>query len=161
MPIVSGQVTGKAQLPDGKTVDLPPQMVMTAQGPRVQVSIGVGQQLAAQLLQEGKELPAPISGLALIDTGASGTCVDEQIAAQLKLPVIDVVKAASATEEEAERNVYPIQIEVTGLPITINAPRAMGAPLQVQGFHVLIGRDLLQHCVLVYNGLVGSFSLSI
>ena len=79
----------------------------------------------------------------------------------LQLPAIDVVKVASASHPSAEQNVYPIQIEVVGLPITLNTQRAIGAPLQPQGILVLIGRDVLQHCVLVYNGLVGSFSLSI
>ncbi len=80
---------------------------------------------------------------------------------KLQLPVIDVVKVASASHAAADQNVYPIQIEVVGLPITVNAPRAIGAPLQAQGILVLMGRDVLQHCVLVYNGPAGSFSLSI
>jgi hypothetical protein len=50
---------------------------------------------------------------------------------------------------------------VVGFPITINTPRAIGAPLAAQGLLVLIGRDLLQHCVLVYNGPAGGFTLTI
>jgi hypothetical protein len=37
----------------------------------------------------------------------------------------------------------------------------IGAPLQSQGIPVLLGRDVLQHCVLVHNGTMGSLSLSI
>ena len=127
----------------------------------VQVTVSVGQQIATQILQKGGTLPPPVSGLALIDTGASSTCVDETAAQQLQLPVIDVVKVASASHAAADQNVYPIQIEVVGLPITVSAPRAIGAPLEPQGIIVLIGRDVLQHCVLVYNGPTGSFCLSI
>jgi hypothetical protein len=88
--------------------------------------------------------------------------VGQQVASQvLQLPAIDVVTVASASHSSTTQNVYPIQIEVVGLPIAINAPRAIGAPLQSQGILVLIGRDVLQHCVLVYNGPTGSFSLSI
>ena len=45
--------------------------------------------------------------------------------------------------------------------ITISVNRAFGANLAIQGLIALIGRDLLAQCVLVYNGLDGSFSLSI
>ena len=130
-------------------------------GPVVQVTVGVGQQIATQVLQSGGALPSPVSGLALIDTGASTTCIDEAAAQKLQLPVIDVVKIASASHASTEQNVYPIQIEVVGLPITVNAPRAVGAPLEPQGILVLIGRDVLQHMLLVYNGPAGSLSLSI
>lgn len=50
------------------------------------------------------------------------TCVDEAAAQKLQLPAIDVVKVASASHASTEQNVYSIQIEVVGLPITVNAP---------------------------------------
>jgi hypothetical protein len=87
--------------------------------------------------------------------------MDENVAQKLRLPAIDVVTVSSASHASTDQNVYPIQIEVVGLPITINAPRAVGAPLEPQGILVLIGRDVLQHTVLVYNGPAGSISLSI
>ena len=68
---------------------------------------------------------------------------------------------ASASHSSTQQNVYPIQIEVVGLPIAIDAPRAIGASLKVQGLLLLIGRDVLQHTVLVYNGPTGAFTLSI
>ena len=127
MPILNVQFTGEGKRPDGTVVPVPPQVVFAQRGPVVQVTIRVAQQIATQVLQSGGTLPSPVSGLALIDTGASATCVDEAAAQKLQLPVIDVVKIASASHAEAEQNVYPIQIEVVGLPITINAPRAVGS----------------------------------
>ena len=112
MPIVNIQLGGEGELPDGSKVSLPPQAVLSQRGPVVQATVSVGQQIAAQVLQDGGELPQPVSGLALIDSGATGTCVDEEAAQQLKLPVIDVVKISSASHSEVEQNVYPIQIEV-------------------------------------------------
>ena len=161
MPILNVQFAGQGKLPDGTVVPVPQQAVLTQRGPVVQVTVGVGQQIATQVLQGGGTLPAPVSGLALIDTGASVTCVDQDAATLLQLPAIDVVHIASASHAAAEQNVYPIQVEMVGLPITVNAPRAVGAPLAVQGLLVLIGRDVLQHCVFVYNGPAGSISLSI
>jgi hypothetical protein len=43
----------------------------------------------------------------------------------------------------------------------INAERAIGAALAVQGYIALIGRDALINCTLFYNGPMGAFTLSI
>jgi hypothetical protein len=45
--------------------------------------------------------------------------------------------------------------------MTFNAPMSIGAPLAAQGLIALIGRDLLQHCTLIYNGHLGQISLCI
>ena len=161
MPILNTQLAGEAQTPDGKTVPIPPQAALLQRGPVVQVAVSVGQTIAQQVLQQGGTLPPPVAGLALIDTGATTTCIDEEAAQDLKLPAIDVVTVASASHSSSEQNVYPISIEVVGLPIVVNASRAIGAALKPQGLLVLIGRDVLQSCVLVYNGPAGQFTLTL
>jgi predicted aspartyl protease len=82
--------------------------------------------------------------VALIDTGASVICIDESAAQTLTLPAIDVVTVASASHAASPQNVYPIQVDVAGLPVTISAPRVVGASLAAQGLLLLIGRDVLQ-----------------
>ena len=161
MPILHTQLTGQGQTPDGKPVAIPSPIALTQRGPVLQVTLGVEQTIAQQLLAQGIKLPEPISGLALIDTGATSTCIDETVAKQLKLPVVDVVTISSASHSKTEQNVYPVLIEVVGLPIKFNTLRAIGVSLANQGLQVLIGRDLLQLCTLFYNGMIGSFTLSI
>jgi predicted aspartyl protease len=161
MPILHTQLTGQGQTPDGKSIAIPPAIALTQRGPIIQVTIGVEQNIAQQLLSQGMPLPQPVPGLALIDTGATSTCIDEDVAKQLNLPVVDVVTIASASHAETNQNVYPALIEVVGIAIKFNALRAIGVPLTAQGLQVLIGRDLLQHCTLFYNGVTGSFTLSI
>jgi len=161
LPILHIQITAEAQASNGTSIPITPSNALTQRGPVVQVTVNVEQHIAQQLLQEGQVLPTPVSGLALLDTGATRTCIDETVAQSLHLPVIDVATIASATHASTQQNVYPIQIEVSGLPIKINAPKAIGVPLSVQGLIVLIGRDVLQNCTLFYNGLTGSFTLSI
>ena len=161
MPILHTQLSAQGQTPDGKIIAVPPAIALTQRGPILQGVIGVEQNIAQQLLSQGIPLPKPIPGVALIDTGATSTCVDEGIAKQLGLPVVDVVSIASASHPDAKQNVYPALIEVVGIPIKFNALRAIGVPLANQGIQVLIGRDLLQHCTLFYNGMIGSFTLSI
>ncbi len=161
MPILHIQFSGQATTPQGQLVQVPPAIILLRQGPCVQVSIGLAQSIANQLLQQGKTLPKPISGTALIDTGATSTCIDDAAAQRLRLPVVNVVRVASASHASTEQNVYPIQIEVVGLPISIEAPGAIGAALAPQGLLALIGRDVLQHCTLFYNGITGEITLSV
>lgn len=127
----------------------------------MQVSISLGQAAAAQVVQAGGTVPASVTGLALIDTGASSTCIDADTATKMNLPVIDVVSMTSASHAATMQNVYPIQIEIIGVPIIVNADRAMGAALSAQGLLAIIGRDVLQHCIFVYNSVTGSFSLAV
>src|SRR5437762_1583992 len=137
------QHRGEVQTPDGQTVNVPPHIVLQQRGPCLQVSITVAQAIAEQLLQQGQPVPQPISGIALVDTGASATCIDQQVAEQLQLPVVDVVPMSSASHASTMCNVYPAQIEIVGSPITLNASRAIGAALAAQGYVALIGRDVL------------------
>jgi len=138
---------------------VPPATELQLRGPILQVSLTIEQSAGKGLVAQGKTVPAPRSGLALIDTGASNTCVDEQTAKDLGLPVIDVANMQSASHEKHSCNVYPVQI-ITPI-VTLNAPRAMGAALASQGLLVLIGRDVLQNCNLFYNGPAGQFTLSL
>ena len=161
MPILHSHFRAQAQAPDGSTFEVPPSVFLRQGGPVVQVGVSVAQSIATELLGQGAAVPPPVPGLALIDTGASATCIDEGAAQQLGLPVVDVVQVASASHAATMQNVYPIQISVVGMSITIEAPRAIGAPLAAQGLLLLIGRDVLQHCTLVYNGLAGEITLAI
>jgi|SRR5208337_3121347 len=160
MPVLNIQLNAEAQGPNGEKIPVPPAIALLQRGPIVQVSVGLEQQMARRLLQEGKLVPTPIEGLALIDTGATTTCIDEEAASKMGLPVIDVATMASASEASSEHNVHPISLIIVGSQIMINVERAMGAALAPQGLLVLIGRDVLVNCSLVYNGPAGSFSLA-
>jgi predicted aspartyl protease len=161
VPILSSQLQAQAQQPDGTLVQVPSVHLMQQRGPVLQVTVGISGLISTTLTQRGLPVPAPIAGWALIDTGASGTCIDDAIAQQLGLPAIDVVQMASASHAITQQNLYPAVLEVQGTPIRIEVPRAMGATLGPQGLIALIGRDLLMQCTLHYNGTIGQFTLSI
>jgi hypothetical protein len=114
VPILHVQYDVQGQTPDGQTIQLPPQIALLQGGPLVQVVIGLAQSLAEQLVQQGHAVPQPISGVGLVDTGASTTCIDDALAQQLKLPAIDVVQMTSASHAGTQANVYPIQMEIVG-----------------------------------------------
>lgn len=161
MPILHTQLRAQGKNPDGSLVEINPADVMVGKGPIVQVTVHVAQPIAAQLTTDGKQLPNTVSGHGLIDTGASTTCIDDQIARNLGLPIVDVVQMSSASHSSSDANIYPIAVEIEGLPIRINVPRSMGAALSAQGLLLLIGRDVLHHCTLFYNGITGEFTISI
>ncbi len=161
MPTLNIQYGGEQQAPDGSKTPVPPSAALMVRGPVIQVTLSVAQSIAEQLVQQGKTLPEPVSGLALIDTGASTTCIDDEAAKKLELPIINVVNMASATDASSSRNVYPVLIEIVGTPIKVNANGAIGANLSAQGLVVLIGRDVLLGFTLFYNGIMGQITLSL
>ena len=111
------------------------------------------------LATQGKPVPDPIHGLALIDTGASNTCFDQQAALKAGLPVIDMAMMASASHPQQDVPVFAGKIVIPRFDI--DTEYALGANLDGQNLIALIGRDLLQSAVLVYNGTDGTVSLSI
>ncbi len=98
--------------------------------------------MSTSLLAAGAKAPTPLSAIALIDTGASNTCIDSHLALQLGLPVVDTMRMTSASHDANKQPAYPIDIEITGTSIQFGVPKAMGANLAAQGLGVLIGRDV-------------------
>jgi predicted aspartyl protease len=158
LPILYIQLTARGKTPDGKLGQVAPNTALQVRGPVLEVTVTIEQNAAKALLSLGKTAPTR-NGLALIDTGASNTCIDEQSAQEMGLPVIDVGNMQSASHECHPCNIYPVQI-ITPV-VTLNSQRTLGASLASQGLLVLLGRDVLQACNLFYNGPVGQFTLSI
>lgn len=130
------------------------------------IEIHVPPQIADALAKENKPIPAPQSGLALIDTGATMTCVHEDILVALGLSPVGVVKAGTAAGP-VQQNVYPVRIvfpaqnwtldvqaaavDLSGQTIPLNPPQPM---------IVLLGRNLLEKWILVWNGPGGHWTVS-
>lgn len=96
---------------------------------------------------------------ALVDTGASDSCIDSVVASALKLPVIDRINVAGA-HGSGEVNVYLAQIKITALDCTIYG-RFAGVHLHAGGqpHSALIGRTFLRHMTMEYNGKTGSVTI--
>ena len=127
-------------------------------GPVVDVGLSVPLALEDQLRRAGESLPQPIQLQPMIDTGATGSVIQQGLAAQLGLKPIGVtlINTPSSTNVEcyeyAVRFVFPNNVVVEGTVIE--------APLKGQHIQGLVGRDVLQHAVLVYIGYAGQFTLS-
>jgi predicted aspartyl protease len=99
----------------------------------------------------------PLDIAALIDTGAHSTVIQTGIAAKLGLPPTRPVKIQSAKYPEFRSHMYRIRLLLApGVDIEVEA---MEAPMRGYYYECLIGRDVLKHCMLFYDGKTNSFAL--
>lgn len=161
MPIINIQPLVQGTDQSGQPCVFAPPVGLQLRGACLQVAVGLSKTFAQQLVQQGKPVPSPVTGYALLDIGAAVTCIDDNVASQLGLPAIDVALLSTASHAQSQANVYPAFIEVLGSSIEMDAGRAIGAPLAAQGLIALMGRDFLMRSVLIYNGMMGQFTLSV
>ncbi len=106
----------------------------------------------------------PVSGItgvqALVDTGATESCIDDLLAAKLKLPVVNR-REISGVHGKREVNVYLAQVHVPSLAFTIYGAFA-GVDLKAGGqvHEALIGRTFLSSFTMVYEGRTGTVTIS-
>ena len=161
MSILNSRPEGNTRDHQGNVVPIHPRVVLQRFGPSVQIILTPLEAHLRSVSDKGQDPPDPISGLALIDTGASVTCVDSVAARQAGLALVDTGTMSSATHANEIVPVFAGGLVIEAASITVNVNRAVGANLASQNLIALIGRDVLAKCMLVYNGLDGSFSLSI
>jgi len=136
---------------------LPP--VLIAVGPVVSVLVEVPSALAAALQSAGSSIPQPASGLALIDTGATRSAVDDGVIQALGVQPTGVVNVGTAAGMQ-QQSVYSARFTFPGSKLpTIEFAQLTGVNLRghvVPHVNVpliaLIGRDLLSRFIMVYNG---------
>jgi hypothetical protein len=98
--------------------------------------------------------------MALIDTGASATAVDGDALKALSISPIGRVEVRTPSGKE-QQDLYPASLTFPGTQIpTLNFNAVLGSKLKEQGILALVGRDVLQHFLLIYNGHLGQYILS-
>jgi predicted aspartyl protease len=97
---------------------------------------------------------------ALVDTGATESCIDSLLAAQLNLPVINRRMTAGAHGAK-EVNVHLAQVYIPSLKYTIYGAFS-GVDLRAggQAHSALIGRTFLRQFKMIYDGPTGDVELS-
>jgi hypothetical protein len=147
----------------GKNRSLTPE-VLAQGGPIIPVEVGITSLLADLYVKEKRELPAPQSGFALIDTGASRTCVDDDVIRKLKINPIGEAKTTTAAGVRQNR-LYPAHLNFPTAKMHIEFSSVIGVDLKMQKFNnqaiiALLGRDVLSSMLFVYNGPAGMFTLA-
>jgi predicted aspartyl protease len=127
-------------------------------GPTILVNIGFDPKFTV-----GSTESIPIPGItdlnALVDTGATESCIDSLLAAQLNLPVVDRRMTAGAHGAK-EVNVHLAQVRVPSLGFTIYGAFA-GVDLRAggQAHSALLGRTFLKHFKMNYEGMTGTVEI--
>ena len=160
MPILNNQVKLTGVDNKGNRFQLEPKVALLKLGPRVDVLLSLPEDLIEIYQKESREIPQPVAGHALIDTGASSTSIDESTVQSLGLFPVGEGIISSASHEQSAAKKYNLNIFISQSNLTLNAYGAFGLPLRKQGIVALIGRDLLQNCIFLYNGPIGAYILT-
>ncbi len=127
-------------------------------GPLAQVKIFIPEDLQDLLEKHEKNIPKPVDAMAMIDTGATSSVIQEGMAKKLGLSPVGQQPISTPTTEKQMCYVYQVRIVFPNNSIA--SLLAIEAPLQNQHIQCLLGRDLLSRSVFVYTGITNSFSLS-
>lgn len=133
--------------------------VLASDGALVDVQIGFSATQTQRLRSALRPIPQPISTRALLDTGAEATGVDQALIQALGLPTRGSVLAnlpahggltfgflydAALTIVHPSANYH--------LDLVIHDLAVLELPLAPLGYQVVVGRDVLALCRLLYNG---------
>jgi hypothetical protein len=120
------------------------------------LAIGVFEVLALP----GTQASGPVTGRVLFDTGATKTVVDEAAIKQLGIQPAGVTNV-STPSGTAQQLLYPAELEFLPMHSRVKFTFVIGSPhLAAQGLLALIGRDVMRHMVLIYNGFVGQWVIA-
>ena len=142
--------------------------MLVATGPTIAVEIGFNQDLfhadpavVQQAIASAHAQPPAQLVDALIDTGAVESCIDEDLAKELQLPLIDQAEGSGIGGTE-KFNIYLGYIRIAALGF-LQYGRFMGVRLRAgkQPHQALLGRSVFKDMILVYDGRDGSVRLAI
>lgn len=139
---------------------------ITPNGPLMQMLIGVSEPRRIALTNAGRPVPAMVQGTFLVDTGASGTCVDPKLVASLLLPASGSVamQTPSTNGTPITCSQYDVSVFIPGAAgdggFFIPALPILETSLSSQGIDGLIGRDIINKCTLIYNGSASILTLA-
>ena len=156
--------------PDGTAISRFGHELLQTFGPTLLVEVGFEATLyaddankvaVATSLASGSTQPGVLRAVpALIDTGAGDSCIDEDLATELGLPLVDR-QQASGIGGRQELNIYLGHIRIPALG-RIRWGRFIGARLASGGqpHRALIGRAQLAGMIMIYDGRTGAVTIS-
>lgn len=129
--------------------------------------VGVSLPRQEALKLAGLPIPQWIPGQFLVDTGASGTCIDPALVLPLGIPPSGMVNVQTPSTGATPHacNQYDVSLYIPGADpsqegLAIGAIAILETSLANQGISGLIGRDVLHGCTLIYNPAINMFTLA-
>lgn len=138
---------------------------ITLFGPQITVTIGVSAPRRAAMDTAKIAIPPPVQCNLLIDTGASGTCLDSWVIHALGLMPsgsVDIHTPSTQAGNAHACNQYDVQLTIPhpSLSYSFHAIPVIESSFSHQGIDGLLGRDVLASCLFIYNGELGVHTLS-
>jgi hypothetical protein len=137
------------------------------QGPVIDVLVGITSAREMVLQQHGQAIPTFVQTRMLIDSGASNSCVDPTVLQSLQLTPTGVTSVHTPSTNGVAIQVAQYDVRLLVMksgPVPnfrfFDALPVSECNLLAQGIQGLLGRDVLQHCVLYLNGEMNLFTLS-
>ena len=142
----------------------PQPQALSVAGAILPVHVSVPLALEDFLRAKNQEIPSPTKGIALIDTGASKSCVDHSVLVNLGIKSIGVVKIGTA-KGATLCQLFPSRLIFPTLRLRVNFSSMAGVHLRGQVIHdepliALVGRDILSRCLFIYSGYQGYYTLT-
>lgn len=136
---------------------------ITHDGALVRAIIHISRERYSALLAAGVEAPEAISITALIDTGATGTCIDARVISQL-----GITPKGTVMVHTPSTGGIPVEIEQYDVAFGLFDPKNQSKIITTlpvmashfDGFEALIGRDILDQLLLIYDGIAGQFTVA-
>jgi hypothetical protein len=145
---------------------------VTPDGPILPVWIGVSEQQELYLRGSHRPVPPRIEVWALIDTGAFDTCVSQSLLSRLGVESKGKYPLLSTTSGNQPQicDIFSISVSVPLPPVSLTRPLdtefristldVVAVDLEGMAMGALIGRDVLQRSLFVYDGRTGQFMIS-
>lgn len=133
---------------------------LQSSGPILEIQIGMPRDLINVLKETGQPVPNPIKAIALIDTGATSSVVNPTIIQGLKVAPIGRVRINTPSDANVECDMYKLALILPD-GVAIESSDVIEAPLVGQPIQCLLGRDILRHGVLIYNGYMQQITYSV
>ena len=139
--------------------------IMQVAGAIIPIEITIPNALAEFRTQNKESLPTPISGLALIDTGATISAVEKEIIESLGVKSVGTTSTSTANGV-ANHFLYPAKFRfptINDFEFDFNSITGVefgGYTIDNQKVVALLGRDVLSTAIFIYNGTLGLYSLS-
>ena len=128
-------------------------------GPLISVLVGISTPRFAALTAAGQTPPPPVTGTFMIDTGASCTCVDPDLISGLGIQPTGKTGIRTPSTQAGVAHFcdqYDVSLFIPGTANVaghfVSALPIITTHLRSQGFDGFLGRDVLNNCILVYNG---------